>query len=217
MNCKESDGYFQCHTDCNGCTAKNNPNLCLSCMDTNKYLLYNGASITGSCVSSTSCNFLLSPNNICLMSTPAGMYCNPSTKQCFTCDPSCGSCAGNNDNNKCTSCADPNSFVMAFSTTKYGSCVPKAACVIPKYRDEPARMCYIDACPPGITCQQCSIACDGCYKSNAIDGCIRCALRSQIMQYETGKCIPSSQCVSPMYRDDNLRICYKSISNIVIN
>ena len=153
---------------------------------------------------------------MCLAVKPDDMWCNETSHECFKCDPLCSTCAGSNNPNKCTACADPESYVLAWAKNGYGQCINAKACVIPKYRDNANRICYIDACPANVVCLQCSVPCDGCYESDSVASCMKCALDSEIMLSETAQCISSDQCVSPMFRDDVNKICYKCMVKEII-
>ncbi len=139
------------------------------------------------------------------------MWCNTTTNKCYTCDSNCATCAGSSDSAKCTSCADSGKYVLATSSRRYGPCITKKLCVVPRYRDDSNKMCYTDTCPADASCQQCSVPCDGCFESNSVTSCVNCSLSTEIMSSETGKCIKSTACIYSAYRDDTLKVCYQSI------
>jgi hypothetical protein len=129
----------------------------------------------GSCVTDTECPYRSGDTKTCYSTKPDGLWCNETSHECFSCDPACNTCAASRDPNKCTACANPASYVLAWARNGYGPCINQKACVIPKYRDDTNRICYIDACPEGSVCLQCSVPCDGCYKSDSPLSCMMCA------------------------------------------
>jgi len=205
-------GYNLCHSDCNGCKEANKATSCLACMDPKKYFKADLIDPTiGSCIDVELCKYRIVDTKQCVDTKPNNMWCNSVTNECFTCHSDCSTCAASNDADKCTGCSDPEAYVLAWAKDGFGKCVNKRECVIPKYRDDTTRMCYYDDCPDSAICLQCSVQCDGCFRSDSSTSCKRCSLDSEIMLYETGACIASEDCVFPLYRDDSTDICYESI------